>query len=579
MSGFACVVGGEAGEAAVRLMLETAPHRGPVRSTWCEEGVAVGVQGRTGEHPFVSGGCHVDPEVVSVGTGALFRGASVVTGDGSMQGVAEAHLTGGLATLSGSFAAVVVERRTGRTVAVRSPVGERPLFWRREGASVAFASEVKQLVAWSRLPAADEEAVLDLVAGRFERPERTTYVGIRRLLPGTMLEVAGEAVERRFRKPGEGAGSRSVSFEDAVGEFRRLLHQAVARRLGSGTAVLMSGGLDSTSVAAEASPLHRDRFGVPLHVVSAAYPNYPAVDESGAIEAAVEGLGCEVVWVHPRPRPFRDIARRAWLHDGPDMAPMSSNLEQILAGGREAGITAYLDGHDGDTVLGLSPGAMAALIRRGKWGTAVRRVGFMRRRLGIGMGGAIRRVLVPGIVDAVPGARRTWRRLRPPPDPWPSWVTEPLRTRDGAALDWYRHQASAVRGALVLSVENLERTAARSGVDLLHPFCDPDLVDFLLRLPPEVKFTAGVTKALVKRGYPELPPEVRNRVDKTLFNEVALAGASRDEIVAELAAAPKQLPGIDWAGLEARLRQTDIAFAERALLSRALSAERFLESV
>jgi asparagine synthase (glutamine-hydrolysing) len=579
VSGFVCLVGPEVDDGVVRRMLETAPHRGDVRGTWCGDGIALGVQGRIGEHPFVSAGFHCDRDLAAVGTGALYRGTSVVTGDAALLAMAEAHRAGRLEALAGSFAAVVVERRTGRIVAVRSPVGERPLFWRREGGSVAFGSEAKQLAAWSSTPPpVDEGAVLDLVVQRFERPERTKWVGIRRLLPGTSLEVGDAAVERRFWRPGDGAVRHSVSIGDAVREFRRLLRQAVARRLGPGTAVLMSGGLDSTSIVAEAAPLGLERYGVPLRVVSAAYPDHPAVDESGAIEAAVGALGCEVVWVRPRPRPFRDIARRAWLHDGPDIAPLSSNLEEILAGARGAGISACLDGHDGDTVLGLSAGTMAALLRRGRWGTAARRVAFMRRRLGIGGLRAIRQVLVPGIVDAVPGARRTLSRLRRPPDPWPSWVVERLRSRDGAAPDWYRLQADAVEGALVLAIENLERTAACSGVDLLHPYCDPDLVDFLLRLPPEVKFAAGATKALIRRGYPELPPEVRARADKTLFNDVALAGASRDEILAELGAAPKRLPGIDWPGLEGSLRRTDMAFGERALLACALSADRFLES-
>jgi asparagine synthase (glutamine-hydrolysing) len=579
VSGFACVVGGEAGEAMVRRMLETAPHRGAVRSTWCEGGVALGVQGRSGEHPFVSGGCHVDPGVVAVGTGALFRGPSVVTGDEAIRGVAEAHRARRLEALSGSFAAVVVERRTGRTVAVRSPVGERPIFWRREGASVAFASEVKQLAAWLDRPPVDEEAVLDLVALRFERPERTTHVGIRRLLPGTTVEVAGEVTERPFWRPGDRASMRSVSFEEAVREFRRLLHQAVARRLGPGTAVLMSGGLDSTSVTAEAAPLLRDRYGVAPRVVSAAYPEHASVDESAGIRAAAQALGCEVVWVRPRPRPFQDLSRRGWLQDGPDMAPLSSNFEAILAGARGTGITACLDGHDGDTVLGLSAGSVGALLRRGRWGTAAGRVGFMRRRLSIGWAKAIRRLLVPGLVDAVPGARRAWWRLRGPRDPWPAWVGEALRTTDGAPPDWLGYQARAVEGALLFSVENLERTAASSGVDVLHPYCDQGLVDFLLGLPPEVKFAGGATKALVRKAYPELPPQVRDRVDKTLFNDAALAGANRDEILAEVVAGPRRLPAVDWPRVEGLLRREDIPFAERALLGRALSAERFLESV
>jgi asparagine synthase (glutamine-hydrolysing) len=579
VSGFGCVIGAGTDEAVVRRMLETASHRGPVRSTWCEGGVGVGVQGRSGEHPFVSGGCHIDSDVVAVGTGALFRGASVVTGDAAIRAVAQAYRAGRLATLAGSFAAVVVDRRTGRTVAVRSAVGERPLFWRREGASVAFASEVKQLAAWSDRPPVDEEAVLDLVAQRFERPERTTYVGIRRLLPGTTVEVAGEVTERQFWRPGDGAGTRSVSFDEAVGEFRRLLHQAVARRLGPGIAVLMSGGLDSTSVAAEAAPIHLDRYGFPLRVVSAAYPDHPTVDESGAIEAAVEALGCEVVWVRPRPRPFRDITRRAWLHDGPDMAPLSANLEEILAGARGAGVTASLDGHDGDTVLGLSAEAVGALLRRGRWVTAARRVGFMRRRQGVGRARAVRRVLIPGLVDAVPGARGAWRRVRHSGNLRPAWVSGPLRQEDAVATDWSRDQPAAVGHLLLLALENLERTALTCGVSLLHPYSDPDVVDFLLSLPTEIQFAGGASKALVRSAYPELPPAVRERVDKTVFTDVAVAGASRQEILTEVRATPRFLPGIDWAALERRLDDGEIPFQERALIGRALAGDAFLEGV
>jgi asparagine synthetase B (glutamine-hydrolysing) len=578
VSGFACVIGPEGGEATVRRMLETAPHRGPVRSTWSEGGVALGVQGRSGEHPFVSGGCYVDDDVVAVGTGALYRGASVVTGDAAIRGVAQAHRAGRLETLAGSYAAVVVERRTGRAVAVRSPVGERPLFWRREGGSVAFASEVKQLAVWSWPPRVDEEAVLDLVAQRFERPERTTYVGIRRLLPGTTLEVAGEATERRFWRPGDGAGTRSVPFEEAVREFRRLLYQAVARRLGPGIAVLMSGGLDSTSVAAEAAPLHRS-YGSLLCVVSAAYPDHPAVDESAAAQATAEVLGSEVTWVLPRPRPFEDLNRRVWLHDGPDPAPLSSNLEQILTAVCLQGIPAVLDGHDGDTVLGVAPGLIRALLRRGRLGTTAGRVAFMRRRLGVGAGHAIRRVLIPGVVDVIPGARSAWRRLRSPPDPWPPWVGEALRRPyDGRVRDWALDQVEAVMGPLMLGIEHLERTAASCEVDLLHPYCDPDLVDYLLGLPPEVKFAGGVTKALVREGYPELPPQVRHRIDKVMFNDVGTAGSTREEIAAQVSAVGRRLPGIDWPALERRIQQEDLPFWERSLIARVLSAELFLEA-
>jgi asparagine synthetase B (glutamine-hydrolysing) len=343
-----------------------------------------------------------------------------------------------------------------------------------------------------------------------------------------------------------------------------------------GMAVLMSGGLDSTAVAVEAASLHLQRFGTPLRLVSAAYPGQPAADETDAIRGMARSLGLEVQWVRPRPRPFRDLERRAWLHDGPDPAPLSSNLEEILAAARENGITAALDGHDGDTVLGVPYGLATALLRRGRLVTALRRAGFMGRRWGVGSATALRRVLVPAVIDVLPLARRAWSRLRPPPDPWPDWVRPPLRQENGTLADWGEEQVAGVTGPLVQALEGLERTALACGVHLLHPFCDPELVDFLLGLPPEVKFARGATKALTRKAYPDLPSEVRTRVDKTVFNEVAIGGASPEEIAAEVCSAGGRLPGIDWAGIRRQAGGGHLAFPDLALLMRALSADRFL---
>jgi asparagine synthase (glutamine-hydrolysing) len=562
-------------------MLESAPHRGEVRATWEAGPIAAGVQARPECPPFVAPGLHVTDQLVVVSAGSVYRGDSAITGDEAAATLAESYRRSrgpGVQSLRGSFSAVIVERGSGFVRAIRSSIGERPLFWRRRGELVAVATEPKQLVAAPLPPASiDHEGVLDLVALRFDRLERTGYQGVHRLLPGQWLEIDDGEREMWYWQPEVGVGTRAMTFPEAARGFRRLLRQAVARRVTEGMALLMSGGLDSTAVAVEAASLHLQRFGTPLRLVSAAYPGQPAADETDAIRAMARSLGLEVLWVRPRPRPFRDLERRARLHDGPDQAPLSSNLEEILAAARESGIAAAMDGHDGDTVLGLPYGLVTALLRRGRLATALRRAEFMGRRWGVSSATALRRVLVPAVIDVLPLARRAWSRLRPPPDPWPNWIRPPLRQQNGKPGDWKEEQVAGVTGPLVVALEGLERTALACGVHLLHPFCDPDLVEFLLGLAPEIKFAGGATKALTRMAYPELPPEVGTRFDKTVFNDVASDGASTAEILAQLRACSIRLSGIDWDSLRSRLEERDISVVERSFLVRVISAERFLE--
>ena len=117
----------------------------------------------------------------------------------------------------------------------------------------------------------------------------TLYEGIRRLEPGgaLLLDRHGTRMKRywtpRFQEPLE------RGEVELARETRAVLDLAVRRRLDSQgtTGLLLSGGLDSASVAAIAASHGSAR----LHAYSGVFPEHPAVDESVLIGNLTRTLG------------------------------------------------------------------------------------------------------------------------------------------------------------------------------------------------------------------------------------------------------------------------------------------------
>ena len=591
MSGLVAVVGDSTSQDLIRqdllFMAEAAPHRGTPGSTQTWAGGGAMVQNAEPGHPFTRAGLHREGRFVAATTGCLFEGSGVVGGDEAAQRIGDAYVSHGpsaIRELRGSFAAVVVDIRDDLVFAARSPMGERPLFWRRQGTSIAFASEVKQLRVKEPAPPDDEAAMTAVNNAPLDR-SRTMFVGIHRVPAGTWLRLGGaEQSSGTLWEPATSVGSAGIRPEDAVREFRRLMRVAVARRMAPDTVVLVSGGLDSTPVAVEASEFHRERFGEPLTAVSAIYPEHPRVDESAYVSELAEALPLRMQWARPGPHVVEDMDGRIRFHDGPALPPMEQNFNRVLDAVRETGARSALDGHDGDSVLGYPTGLVRALARRGSFLCWARFVRFARDRQRLGWPRALlRHGIAPVLPPAFLGAYGRVRGGASSPG-LSEWVQEPLRSslesetgRKDGRPNWFGEEVARVEGGnLEKALEALERQALAKGLTILHPLADRDLVEFLLSLPPEVKFADGRMKSLVRMGYPEIPASIRNRSDKTVFTDLVIAGPGGDEILAMITAGPRRLPGVDWDRLEAHVLEGAPDFEELSLIRRVVQADHFL---
>ncbi|MBI3445682.1 MAG: asparagine synthetase B [Magnetospirillum sp.] len=166
------------------------------------------------------------------------------------------HGLAGLNRLRGMFAFVIVDMESGSFLAARDPFGIKPLYYAETGGGVAFASELKSFDGLAEAP-------------RF-------------LPPGHALDRQGLA--RWYKVPGR-------VWRPRPKPLRLLLEQAVKSHLppqGS-CGVFLSGGLDSSLVAALASRIRPD-----IVAYSVVLPNSPD-EEPAALVAAHLGIRHKVL--------------------------------------------------------------------------------------------------------------------------------------------------------------------------------------------------------------------------------------------------------------------------------------------
>jgi asparagine synthase (glutamine-hydrolysing) len=196
--------------------------------------------------------------------------------------------------LLGDFAFAVWDAGGHRLVCAVDPLGIKPLHFARVGSLVCFASDAVQVLQHPAVPDGYDAAEIAAYLGsRCEDPERSFFTAIRKLAPGRRLiaDAEGLRVERYWSpQPGD---IRYARDEDYAAHFRELLERAVADRLrdgGSSVGIAMSGGLDSTSVAA----LAQRSPGPGVRAYTFAFDRLTECDERTYSRAMTEELGLEV---------------------------------------------------------------------------------------------------------------------------------------------------------------------------------------------------------------------------------------------------------------------------------------------
>jgi asparagine synthase (glutamine-hydrolysing) len=436
--------------------------------------------------------------------------------------------------LRGTFALVIWDPRGHRGIVATDPLGARPVFFHTGAGGLAFASEIRVLLRLlERRPSPDESAlVLWMSDGSLARGQ-TLYGGVSRLEGGHLLELdRGRWTKICYWSP-RYEPPLQLPRSELVEDVRQGLARAVGSRLppGGAAGVLLSGGLDSSGIAAVA----RLEKAARISTYSAVFPGHSSLDESKLIETTTVGLGLPSALLHVHGGSM--LANSLEFLSVWEVPSPSPNLVFGVPLARLAsddGVAALLDGEGGDELFGLSPFLPADRLRRGRLVSSVK---LTRRFPSLGdrpswrtVRGLHREYALKG---ALPHSLHVLaRRWRGTSHYGPAWLRETSARLYLASSDpwgwkelpgprWWTHkvdQVTAFRERLGVH-DFLRRKSALAGVVGVHPLLtDHRLVELALRLPPELGFDPHRDRPLVRealRGL--LPDEVRMRSDKSDF--------------------------------------------------------------
>ena len=433
--------------------------------------------------------------------------------------------------LEGEFSFIVWDSQERTLFAARDPSGARTLFFTRIGDGIAVGSTLRMVRAvpgcrreWNILALAEDAADIDLA-----HANETAFAAIERLPGGHALQwIEGRAptTTRWWEVPIFEVDS-GVPFEEAAEELRRLIAHAVAERsdLSRGSAVMLSGGYDSTAVYAAGNwRLGTPSVTAPFRSVSFSHPEGDPGREDELIASVNARWGAAPYFILAADVPaIEPSLERARQRDEPFYHTYELWNRALALGCRTQGARVALNGNGGDPWFSSSPIFLADLLRQGRlsefrreWRSLIGRMNWYR---------VFKVAVQPNLTATVQHAITLLRGGRPLHDsaarPIPSWLAPELRAspallerqrarlprRRGEGLSaaertWFLHSAFAERTtALVFAI------CQREGVELRTPLLDNRIVRFAATRPRWESNSGRQNKHLLRRSMRALLPE------------------------------------------------------------------------
>ena len=271
--------------------------------------------------------------------------------------------------LLGDFAIAVWDAHLRKLLLACDPLGVKPLHYARTGHLLVFASEAQQVLQHPAVPRClDKVTVGDFLAGRSGEIGRTFFQNVRRLPSAHLLVATPEAVriERFWDLPEDRIFYRHD--EDYTAHFLELFQQSVEDRLGTESGpvgVLMSGGLDSCSVAAVAHRVLSRKKAPRLFAGSFVFDKLQECDERQQIRTVAAHLGLETELVPAES--FQVFAgSEAFLPSLEEpFTAWEGCFREMTRRVQNRGARVLLTGHGGDDLLAGSVLIYSDRLRRG----------------------------------------------------------------------------------------------------------------------------------------------------------------------------------------------------------------------
>jgi asparagine synthase (glutamine-hydrolysing) len=440
---------------------------------------------------------------------------------------------GCLEKFRGMFAIALWDARRRELWLVRDRIGVKPLYYSVRGGRIAFASEIKALLADPDQPrAVDEEALFHYLSFLVAPAPNTLFQGIHKLPPGSWLRVneRGETHCERYWEPWSRVQPRpDITEAEAQEELLARLREAVRLRKVSDVpvGVFLSGGIDSstnTVLFSEGESRPVRTFTVGYDREYASYRN-----EFEPARLIAQRVGAEHHEVAVRQQEVMEfLPRMIELQDEPIADPVCLPVYFVSKLARDHGVIVCQVGEGADELFCGYP-FWDDILRKQRW-TSRPGMGAVNALAMLGLRAAghersllreqLRRaradqplfwggaeaftqrgkelLLSPRLAARFKG-RTSWDYIGPVYRRFQSQAWEP------SPLHWMTHLDLTLRLPELLLMR-VDKMSMGASIECRVPFLDHVFVEFALGLPQRVLHQPGQPKRLLKRAVAGLLP-------------------------------------------------------------------------
>ncbi|HUP32568.1 MAG TPA: asparagine synthase (glutamine-hydrolyzing) [Gaiellaceae bacterium] len=486
--------------------------------------------------------------------------------------------------LRGMFALAIWDERRGRLVLGRDRFGIKPLYVGETDTALAFSSEIAPLLELGVPARPDPQAVADYLSLGYVPGEATGLLDVRALAPGSLLTWEDGTVREQ---------SWWRLEPDPAAALEQTLVEAVRQHLRSDVplAVLLSGGLDSSLIAALAAAEGGER----LHTFTVGFDE-AAFDELEHARTVAAAIGSEHHEVVVRPDAVADLPEIVRRLDEPLGDPSAIPLFYVCRAASQE-VKVALAGEGGDEVFGgysryawdRVAGRMGRALPIAALAAGLERVpGVARRARGAGRKDVVRRAVKLLRHAGLPAPERyfSWFALlseeakgellgrdgwKPGGRLFERWLREAPQGLSAMGRLQYVDLRGMLAGDLLLKAD---RMSMAHSLELRVPLLDHRVVEAGLGLPDREKVRGVETKRALRRLVAERLPEAIARRPKQGF-EVPIDRWMRGELagLARELLSPARLDArglVDGAAAERLLRRHLAGDADHGLALYAL---------
>ena len=424
--------------------------------------------------------------------------------------------------LLGEFTFAVVDNVARRVFCVRDPIGIKPFFYYLDNEIFVFGSELHAVTAAKGVPGGlcDAAVAQYLRDGGLYSPRLTFYASVCKLPSATSIMVdADSMVERTYWRPADVPPLRLATEKDYVARLRELLEDAVRVRLDDNSRVGMhlSGGLDSSTIAALAAPITKSK-GQTVNTFS--WLQAPDAEEVTTPEWAKGQLLADTIGAQHHYTRFgvqefsailasHNIARHdtvdLWYERGVREQAGDLELNVLLSGwGGDQFITHYGRYRYLDTFLHGAVFATLLDMYRATDGQSWRPLRFVSR--------CFTELVQPLLPRWMTGRSKSYYErdfLAAASPEFRRYALQQPRAKSPTRVTSIRadQEAQFEHGHIQSRLESWAVAGQHQGIEYRYPLLDKRVVEFALGIPAELYRRRGVTRYLFRRAVQDLLPQ------------------------------------------------------------------------